>query len=348
MRKLGIKKRFCVFASIFLASFIVITWCIYAVVVNFIENNNKITFYVPDGAPALACAKLLSEDMKDDGIEYSVVQANGIETFVTSSHESRKADFCVLPLTDASLLLNDGKDYQTLGVLTHGNFFLISEKEEYYTKDNLALLLGKKIGFVQLGKLPGLIFQSILKENGIDYEIVSDLGSCKNDVVNLINISPTSAVKGTGYDLFIMPEPTVTAKIEKAGFYLAGSVQELYGEDGYAQAVIVAKRSIIESKSDLVDEIVRKLRSNKEWLNSENVTAEQLVSVLQSHINDGFTPAFSLSNFSKLTWKEDITSKYGVYFTEQDQAKEEITLTISKIQQVDENIKTFADEFFKI
>ena len=67
MRKWGFKKRFCIFASIFLVVFIVISWCIYAVVQNFIENNNKITFYVPDGAPALACAKLLSEDAKDDG-----------------------------------------------------------------------------------------------------------------------------------------------------------------------------------------------------------------------------------------------------------------------------------------
>ena len=182
MRKWGIKKKFCFYVSIFLVLVITISLCVYSVVANFIENNNKITFYTPDGAPALACAKLLAEDKKDDGIEYTIVQSNGIESLVTSSHESRNADFCVLPLTDASLLLSDGKNYQALGVLTHGNFFMISEKEETYTNENLSELIGKKIGFVQLGKLPGLIFQSILQENAIPYEVVSDLGSCKSGV----------------------------------------------------------------------------------------------------------------------------------------------------------------------
>lgn len=348
MRKWGVKKRFCVFASLFLVAFVIVSWCIYAVVANFFENNNKITFFVPDGAPTLACAKLLSEDTKDDGIEYSVVQANGIEALVTSSHESKNADFCVLPLTDASLLLGNSKNYQALGVLTHGNFFLVSENQESYTKENLADLVGKKIGFVQLGKLPGLIFQSILKENAIPYEIVSDLGSCKSGVVNLINIQPTSAVKGTGYDLFVLPEPAVTTKIEKAGFYLAGSVQELYGGNGYAQAIIVAKRSIIEKNAEVVEEILGKLRSNNEWLNGNEVTAESLLACLVSHITNGSTPAFSIDNFSKPTWKEEITSKYGVYFTEGEQAKQEITLTLSKLQRVNDKIKSFADDFYKI
>ena len=102
MRKWGIKKKFCFYVSIFLVLVITISLCVYSVVANFIENNNKITFYTPDGAPALACAKLLAEDKKDDGIEYTIVQSNGIESLVTSSHESRNADFCVLPLTDSS------------------------------------------------------------------------------------------------------------------------------------------------------------------------------------------------------------------------------------------------------
>ena len=156
MRKWGFKKKFCVYTSIFLAAFLLIIGCIYTVSENFLANKNKFTFYVPDGAPALACAKLLSEDVKNDGIEYTVVSANGIESHVTSWHESRNADFCILPLTDASLLLNDGKDYQMLGVLTHGNFFLISETQgTTYTNENLTDLVGKKNRIRTAWKTPG-------------------------------------------------------------------------------------------------------------------------------------------------------------------------------------------------
>ncbi len=340
MHKLGFKKKFCIYTSIFLAVFLLIVGCIYTVSENFLANKNKFTFYVPDGAPALACAKLLSEDVKDDGIEYSVVSANGIESHVTSWHESRNADFCVLPLTDASLLLNDGRDYQALGVLTHGNFFMISETAgTIYTNENLTDLVGKKIGFVQLGKLPGLVFRSILEQAGIGYSIRSDLSSCQDDVVNLINIQATNVVKGIGYDLFVMPEPAVSAKIEKAGFYEVGNVQDLYG-GGYAQAVLVAKRSVIERRADVVEGIVAKLRQNSQFL-AEKSPADVL-SAIQLHLKKGVTSAFTQTNLTA-----QVISRSGVSFVEGEQAKREITATISRIQSVDEKaVKTFSEDFF--
>ncbi len=342
MGKWGFKKKFCFYASISLALFILIFGCVFAVVGNFIENKNKLTFYVPDGAPTLACAKLLAEDTKDDGIEYTVVSSKGIESHVTSWIKSRNADFCVLPLTDASLLLNDGKDYQTLGVLTHGNFFLISENSETtYTKDNLSDLVGKKIGFVQLGKLPGLIFRSILKEAGVEYSICSDLSSCREDRVNLINVQPTSVVKGVGYDLFVMPEPAVTTKITKAGFYEVGSVQDLYGESGYAQAVLVAKRSVIAENEDVVNNILAKLRVNNQFL--AQASLQNVSSVIQSHLKKGLTPSFTQENLNAQT-----ISRCGVYFLEGEEAKTKINTTIARIKNVDENaVKSFSEDFFR-
>ena len=256
--------------------------------------------------------------------------------------ESRNADFCVLPLTDASLLLGDKDNYQALGVLTHGNFFLISESAETtYTTENLSALVGKKIGFVQLGKLPGLIFRSILQEVGVKYAICSDLSSCKEDVVNLINIQPTSAVKGAGYDLFVMPEPAVSAKIEKAGFYEVGNMQTLYGGEGYAQAILVAKRSIIEGRADLVESILAKLRANNQFMQAN--TATDILSTIESHLKKGLTPAFSKESFNAQT-----IARCGVYFTEGEEAKREINATIERIQRVDEeSVKPFKDDFFR-
>ena len=341
MRKWGFKKKFCVYTSIFLATFLLIIGCIYTVSENFLANKNKFTFYVPDGAPALACAKLLSEDVKNDGIEYTVVSANGIESHVTSWHESRNADFCILPLTDASLLLNDGKDYQMLGVLTHGNFFLISETQgTTYTNENLTDLVGKKIGFVQLGKLPGLVFRSVLEQAGIEYSICRDLSSCQDDVVNLINISATSVVKGIGYDLFVMPEPQVSAKIENAGFYEVGNVQDLYGGD-YAQAVLVAKRSVIERRAAVVENVLTKLRENTQFLTEKSTS--DILSAIQIHLKKGVTSAFTQANLTAQT-----VSRCGVHFVEGEDAKREVVATIQRIQNVDEKaVKTFSEDFFR-
>ena len=342
MRKWGFKKKFCFYASISLALFVLVFGCIFAVVGNFLENKNKLTFYIPDGAPTLACAKLLAEDSKDDGVEYTVVSSKGIESHVTSWIKSRNADFCVLPLTDASLLLSEGEDYQALGVLTHGNFFLISEDSDVtYSKDNLSALVGKKIGFVQLGKLPGLIFRSILEEAEIEYAICSDLKSCRDDVVNLINIQATNVVKGVGYDLFAMPEPAATTKITKAGFYEVGNVQDLYGEGGYAQAVLVAKRSVIENSKEAVDGILAKLRSNNQFLAQE--TPKNVLSAIETHLKKGLTPSFTQDNLNA-----QAISRCGVYFLEGEDAKTKINATIARIQAVDEDaVKTFSEEFFR-
>lgn len=342
MRKWGFKKKFCVYASIALALFVLIFGCIFAVVGNFIENKNKITFYVPDGAPALACAQLLCEDVKDDGVEYKVVSANEITTYVTYSQMSRNADFCVLPLTDASRHLSDGTKYQALGVLTHGNFFLISENSgTEYTKENLSDLIGKKIGFVQLEKLPGLVFRSILEQAGIEWSICSDLSSCKEDVVNLINVQPTSVVKGLGYDLFVMPEPAVSAKIAKAGFYEVGNVQTLYGGEGYAQAVLVAKCSIIQENSETVENILAKLRTNGQFLIEKE--SNDILLAVQSHLKKGETSVFTQANLNAQT-----VARCGVYFLEGEEAKGEINATIARIQSVDANfVNPFKDEFFR-
>lgn len=340
MRKWGIKKKFCFYASISLALFFIVFCGVFAIVANIIENKNKIVVYIPDGAPALACAQLLIEDVKDDGIEYNVVSANGIESHVTSSYESRNADICVLPLTDASLLLSDGEKYQSLGVLTHGNFFLLSENAgESYMRDNLSALVGKKIGFVRLDKIHGLIFRSVLQQAGVEYSICNDLSCCQSNVVNLINIQPASIVKGMGYDLFVTSEPTVSAKISEAGLYEAGNLQELCGES-YAQAVIVAKRSVIQEKRSAVDNILAKLRSNNAFIAEKN--PQDVLSAIKGHLEKKATTIFTQSNLNV-----QMLSRYGVYFTEDEQAKREITATVQRIQQINANVvKPFAENFF--
>ena len=58
------------------------------------ENKEEITVYMPDGAPALALAKLMAEDTKEDGVTYNVVPASLIASKVTSEDSEKNADLC--------------------------------------------------------------------------------------------------------------------------------------------------------------------------------------------------------------------------------------------------------------
>lgn len=314
--------------------------CIYAIVSDFGKGKKEITVYAPDGAPALALAKLLHEDTDTDGTTYRIVSANGIEARVTYDEEKKNADVCVLPLTDANLHLKSGENYQMLGVVTHGNFYLLSEQTTAYNAENLEELIGKKVGFVQLGKLPGLIFQSILRRENIPYKVQSDLQSCENDVVNLINVAPTAVTKGTGYDVFAVPEPAASLKIKAAQFNKVGNVQELYGgENGYAQAVVVAKKSLIKNNSLWVENFMEKLAENAAWL--ETASVEAVLSAVNSHLDEALTPSLTDKNLTK-----EVVAACGVYFKTAAESKTEIDQTIAALAQINGNLTAFSKEFY--
>ena len=72
------------------------------------------------------------------------------------------------------------------------------------------------------------------------------------DKVNLIAFDPTNVTPAGGCDYYLCPEPAASTKIKGTAsaqkhFRMAGDLQALYGgEEGYPQAVLVAKKSILE------------------------------------------------------------------------------------------------------
>ena len=135
-----------------------------------IVPERELTVYMPDGAPALSMAKLMAEDTETDGFAYKVVAPSLIASKVTNKEMANNADFCVLPVTAASKLLGTGEKYQMLGVVTHGNLFLISKDGKQFTAENLSTLKGKKVGVLQIKEVPGLTFKTVLNKYGIPFE----------------------------------------------------------------------------------------------------------------------------------------------------------------------------------
>ena len=303
------------------------------------KEKQEISVYTPDGAPALALAKLMSEDTEADGISYHVVNSTGIEALVQYKEESKNADICILPLTDASLYLHSGEQYALLGTVTHGNFFLLSNQEKYYNEENLSLLIGKKIGVVQLGKLPGLTFRYVLERAGIPYAVKEGTRDVETDKVNLINVAPTSVKANVGFDLFLAPEPLVSLKT-KAGFFNVGSLQTLYGEKGYPQATIVAKQSLISKNPEFINDFISNIEENEQWLKEAEPSA--VLQAINSHLQDGITPSFTENNLSV-----EAIAGCNVYFASAEEEKTKINGFISALRTVNEEaVKPLSDKFF--
>ena len=106
-------------------------------------NNGSaavIDVYAPDGAPALALAKLMSEEESfGESVSYHIVDAGTLASRVTAEDDDKNADLIIMPVNMASKLLNDGSRYKMLGTVTHGNLFILANKNtEQLTKDNFA------------------------------------------------------------------------------------------------------------------------------------------------------------------------------------------------------------------
>ena len=322
-------------------------------------DKTDITVYAPDGAPALAIAKMLAEDTADDGVRYKVVQAASIAGFVDFKDEQENADICILPLNLASKKLGDGARYQLLGAVTHGNIYMLSTDETGYSQANLSALIGKTVGVVQLNNVPGLTFQAVLKAANVPYQIVGNDGAVSAEKVNLKAVTP-EAVKPTpatdgasGIDVFVAPEPAASVKVDKTALNFVGDVQELYGgliastldgavagvNKGYPQAAIVAKKRLIESNSAFIEEFTAELTASAEWLATAEIAT--ICNAVSAHLPAGVTPSLTTANLSR-----GAIERSGVRFEAAFGYKTEINEFLARLIDVDGTAASAVSDLF--
>ena len=302
--------------------------------------------YAPDGAPALALVNAIEDG--SDAFEYHVVDSSTIQTYVTG--EEPAADFCILPVNAASKILGTGTVYQMLGTVTNGNlFFLSAEDNEDLTQENLSTLVGKSVGVVQLPNVPGLTLQAVLNKYGIDYQIVGNDGEKAEDKVNLIAFDPANVTPAGGCDYYLCPEPAASTKIKGTAsaakpFRMAGDLQELYGgEEGYPQAVLVAKKAVLEGDEgdrSAVETMLSYMKESGTYL--ETVTPETVLSALDGVRTEGLSASFNANNLTS-----EVIANCSVRFTTASACKQRVNAFLEELIAVNESAaKAVSDAFF--
>ncbi|MDE5896332.1 MAG: hypothetical protein K2H43_00795 [Clostridia bacterium] len=302
------------------------------------EEAKKYTVYSPDGAPALSLAYGISkagENTKYE-FEYRVIASATVQAQVTG--EKPAADFCVLPVNLASKLLGSGETYRMLGTVTNGNlYFLTTGDHPVITAENAAsALVGKTVGCVQLTNVPGLTLRAALADLGVAYQVIENLDAAKSeDKVNLLQMGTDAAnvSPAFGCDYYLCPEPAFTAKINgTAGganpFKLAGDLQEIYGgENGYPQAVLVAKKSVIETDEDAVELLVSYFEGSAEYLASAEPSA--VAALIGGKLTAGLTPSFNDKNLTA-----EVISRCSVRYTPAKDCKTTVNAFLAKLKAI--------------
>lgn len=242
------------------------------------NETEKLKIYMPDGAPALALAKMMAEE--SDTYEFEVVPANDIGNKLKTD----AADIAIAPSNAVVNLYNKGKDYRIAALATVGNLYLIGTGEF-----GLSDLKGKLVGLFGQNNVPDLVFRALLEQADIDYSITDTV---TEDAVSLKYYADgpavMQAVKNGQAAFGLLPEPVATvalSKIENAAYLDIQKERENYTQVyGFPQAVLTVKGSVYETRKAEVVAFLKSYLASAGWTEAN---PEAAVAAVAAHMADG-------------------------------------------------------------
>lgn len=235
-------------------------------------NDVTLTFAAPEGTPALAIARLITDNKSISGknVNYKIVNPSNI----AKEMQAGLSDLVIMPVNAGATLINKGADYKLVSVAVDGSLYLVGKSDTATTATTTLTIddiKGKKIACIGQQGVPGLVFRYILKENNIS--IVDDVKNLNDTNVYVQYASDgtqaRAAVENKSVDYAVVGEPAATTFKMKFGFNAQMDLQAEYkkvsGKETYPQAGIFVKSSLA-SDTTFIDALFAALKASKEWV----------------------------------------------------------------------------------
>lgn len=230
-------------------------------------NDVTLTFAAPEGTPALAIARLITDNKSISGknVNYKIVNPSNI----AKEMQAGLSDIVIMPVNAGATLINKGADYKLVSVAVDGSLYLVG-KSETATTLTIDDIKGKRIACIGQQGVPGLVFRYILKENNIN--IVDDVKNLNDTSVYVQyagdGLQAKTAVENKSVDYAVVGEPAATT-FKTKGFNAQMDLQAEYknvsGKETYPQAGIFVKSSLA-SDAAFMDALFTALKASKEWV----------------------------------------------------------------------------------
>lgn len=232
-------------------------------------NDVTLTFAAPEGTPALAIARLITDNKSISGknVNYKIVNPSNI----AKEMQAGLSDLVIMPVNAGATLINKGADYKLVSVAVDGSLYLVG-KSETATTLTINDIKGKKIACIGQQGVPGLVFRYIMKMNNIEVVEEKEKLTSDNVFVQYVadgNLAKTAVDKPDGVDYAVVGEPAATKFKIKFGFKAQMDLQAEYkkvsGKETYPQAGIFVKSSLA-SDAAFMDALFTALKASKEWV----------------------------------------------------------------------------------
>ena len=206
------------------------------------------TASAPSGAPALALATLAVQNPEN----YTFVAADTI----SAEFARAEADFIVAPVNAGAKLYKMGKStYKLAGVVSWGNLYIASQKENF----QLADMNGAKVVLFGENTINAAVVNYALKQNGIEPASVEYLAGAAQTQALLLTDAEA---------IVVTAEPALTAAKMKNAAITAYAVNDLYkaatGYEGYTQAALFVKGETIENQPEAVKAFIEAVAASCE------------------------------------------------------------------------------------
>lgn len=230
-------------------------------------NDVTLTFAAPEGTPALAIARLITDNKSISGknVNYKIVNPSNI----AKEMQAGLSDIVIMPVNAGATLINKGADYKLVSVAVDGSLYLVG-KSETATTLTIDDIKGKRIACIGQQGVPGLVFRYILKENNIN--IVDSPENVPENSVYVQyagdGLQAKTAVENKSVDYAVVGEPAATTfktKGFKAQMDLQAEYKKVSGKETYPQAGIFVKSSLA-SDAAFMDALFTALKASKEWV----------------------------------------------------------------------------------
>ena len=235
-------------------------------------NDVTLTFAAPEGTPALAIARLITDNKSISGknVNYKIVNPSNI----AKEMQAGLSDLVIMPVNAGATLINKGAKYKLVSVAVDGSLYLVGKSDTATTATTTLTIddiKGKKIACIGQQGVPGLVFRYILKENNIS--IVDDVKNLNDTSVYVQyagdGLQAKTAVENKSVDYAVVGEPAATTFKIKFGFNAQMDLQAEYkkvsGKETYPQAGIFVKSSLA-SDAAFMDALFAALKASKEWV----------------------------------------------------------------------------------
>lgn len=228
-----------------------------------------IRFSAPQGTPALAMLRLVTDNPTLDGTEmsYKVVAPAQIASEMTNG-----ADVVIMPVNTGAKLISKGKDYKLVSVAVEGSLFMVGSKATAgaITFDDIK---GKKIACIGRVGVPGLVFRYVMQSNGI--EVIESGTPAANQVfVQYVaeGANAMSLMSGHQVDFAVVGEPAATQMKNKLSLNAEMDMQAEYSKvdpavngESYPQAGLFVRSALAKDRR-FMDALFSALDASKKWV----------------------------------------------------------------------------------